>query len=663
MNHWLLFGGLGLVLTACGSLEDAARSSRPAGSAPLAAVPDAGAQTSFVIEIDGHSAGRGYFTRSQTTFNGRAALMTEIHQTFADARRPHADFIRIISDAATRESLFLTENLTVNGEQVTRTVTLGNHKAVFRTPGKENANFDLPVPEGALLAVTPEWILSRQPEADMRFTVPVVDRERREVRNQVVHITGTPQDGGAWRADISWEEGGNITRLSFDATGRMLSRLQDNVMLRTETDGGALASVRTEENAGVSVAAEIPEPAAPVNAVQVSFRLPAWDNFNTLVYRPLPVARWREYLLPCGYQKVINNELHLTKNAPTIGRADLPLAVPPEMEAFCRAGENIVPDDPAVGDRARAVVNKEIRVVPALALLAGWVYQNIALDSAANSGSPAVTLAERRASAEGHARLFASLARALKVPTRLCGGLLVQHENAVRHVWCEVLVNGQWLPIDTTVNRIGLPAGYILTEVEKDGNGILPGNFAMAVRDGGLGLEFVSAVKNYAVERGEAPMAFTLFPDSKKTYVAFHGNWLANLYWGFSVVKPEKWRGNLKLKEVTITSPDGQAVVKIEALDKVLPCTRSQLDMTLASLGSTLGGFKAISSDLVRFGARRNNAMFADFSVAQGTGRRRCQMYVIPMRGRTYRVSVWASSERFESLLKTFGEILSTVSL
>ena len=252
---------------------------------------------------------------------------------------------------------------------------------------------------------------------------------------------------------------------------------------------------------------------------------------------------------------------------------------------------------------------------------------------------------------------------AFRIPVRLCGGLLVQRDAAVRHVWSEANLNNQWLPIDTTVNRIGLPAGYLLTEVEENGSGVLSSRFAAAARSGGLGLEFVSATKNYAVSQGGEPLSFTLFPGAKKTYVAFHGNWLANLYWGFSIVKPEKWEGNLKLKEVTLKSQDGQAVVKVEALSASMPCTRSQLDIISASLNGNLPGFKVISGELVRFGTRRNNAMFLDFSVAQDGGRRRCQMYIIPLRGRSYRVSVWAASERFESFLGIFGDILATITL
>lgn len=403
-------------------------------------------------------------------------------------------------------------------------------------------------------------------------------------------------------------------------------------------------------------------PAGAAEAVPVSFKLPAWDNFNAMTFRLLPPEGWRPYLAPSGYQQLHDGEVRLTKNAPTVGKADLPVDVPADLAPFCRAGNGIMPEDAFIKERARAIIGKETRAVPALALLAGWVHQNLALDPASPHVSPLDAIRARRGDAAAHARVFASLARSLGVPVRLCGGLLVQRDAAVRHVWCEAGLNRQWLPIDPTVNRVGLPAGYLLTETEEDGSGVLSDKFAAAVRRG-LGLEFVSATKNYTVAQGEEPVAFTLFPDSKKTYVAFHGNWLANLYWGFAVVKPDQWKGDLKLKEVTLKSPDGQAVVKVEALSASMPCTRSQLDTISASLGAALPGFKVINSELVRFGARRNNAMFLDFSVSQDGGRRRCQMYVIPLRGRSCRVSVWAASERFEGYLGVFGNILSAIAL
>ena len=64
------------------------------------------------------------------------------------------------------------------------------------------------------------------------------------------------------------------------------------------------------------------------------------------------------------------------------------------------------------------------------------------------------TLKKRRGDHLAHSALFASLTRSLGIPTRSCVGLLLQRSNGIYHSWTEVWINGTWIPVDTTVNRV-----------------------------------------------------------------------------------------------------------------------------------------------------------------------------------------------------------------
>ncbi|GHS95050.1 hypothetical protein FACS1894139_16840 [Planctomycetales bacterium] len=660
---------LTLLLAACGDPTDAAREApnsrwvdriNPSDAARQRRVGLAeGARVYFVAEMDGRRFSSGYTTRTRSVYNGVPALVTETEQRYemlglSQQRLQQVDYRKVIANAATGESLYLTENVERDGAMETRTITIDRGRALFRTLDRPEQNSEMAVPSGVLFAVTPDWILAQKPQVGKKYSAAILDRSELQIVAEEVEIRdfGPTDVLGAslnvWTVDIRRGENSLPTRMIFTQDGALVSMQSDNLKMRIVPQPEATLDYVKMES---------------VRSMPVTFQLPAWDNFNALTYRPTPAEKWRE-LLPDDdrYQKFDGNELKLLKNTPAVGDATFPLAVPPELLPFCRRGENVYPDEREIADRAKDIVGGENRVLSAVAMLAGWVYQNIALDEFERDDSPLTTMQRRAGDAARQARLFASLARSLNLPTRLCGGLLIMRDNATRHVWCEVNINGRWLPVDPTVNRVGLPAGYVLTEVEQDGNGVLASPFAWAMRDGGIGLEFVSATKNYTAPDGKTA-TFELFPEVKKTYVAVEGNWIANLYWGFSIVKPENWRGNINLQSVTVASDGDEAVIKIEALNKVFPCTKAQLEMVVGSLQSALSGFKLLSSDLARFGARRNPAMYADFIALQEGARRRCQIYVIPLRGRSYRVMVWAPADDFEKWETVLKETLATISM
>lgn len=84
--------------------------------------------------------------------------------------------------------------------------------------------------------------------------------------------------------------------------------------------------------------------------------------------------------------------------------------------------------------------------------LLAWIEANIA-KAAVDTFSAVDVLRERRAECQGHAYLFAALARALGLPTRVVNGVVYMEEYGgfLYHSWNEVFVDGAgWRPVDPT---------------------------------------------------------------------------------------------------------------------------------------------------------------------------------------------------------------------
>jgi len=87
-----------------------------------------------------------------------------------------------------------------------------------------------------------------------------------------------------------------------------------------------------------------------------------------------------------------------------------------------------------------------------IAYILGWIDRNIAKE-AIDVFTAVDVLRGGRAECQGHAYLYAALARALGMPTRVVNGLVysAEHGGFLYHTWNETLVAGRgWQPVDPT---------------------------------------------------------------------------------------------------------------------------------------------------------------------------------------------------------------------
>jgi len=108
-----------------------------------------------------------------------------------------------------------------------------------------------------------------------------------------------------------------------------------------------------------------------------------------------------------------------------------------------------------------------------IARILAWMDANIAKE-AVDSFTAVDVLRERRAECQGHAYLFAALARALGIPARIVNGIVYspEHGGFLYHTWNEAWIAGRgWQPVDATFGQPRADATHLkLIEGEQPGD-------------------------------------------------------------------------------------------------------------------------------------------------------------------------------------------------
>jgi hypothetical protein len=125
---------------------------------------------------------------------------------------------------------------------------------------------------------------------------------------------------------------------------------------------------------------------------------------------------------------------------------------------------------------ARAATQGAADAESRIARLLAWIDANIAKE-AVDAFSAADVLRERRAECQGHAYLFAALARALGLPTRVVNGVVYspEHGGFLYHTWNEVwLERAGWRPVDATFGQAHADATHVALAVGESAAELAP---------------------------------------------------------------------------------------------------------------------------------------------------------------------------------------------
>ncbi len=662
----------------------------------------------YLIEYQGRMVEKGDFVRRIASFQRIPCIVIEEEKHLYDGGDEPIRSVKTRT-MTSLEGLAMQRSETVTkGESGSETITIGRGEAVFDATGCYGTPGVVPVPADTLFEINGEWLAGNRPRPGDTYFANVLDRSTRGVVATSVTIldrgpqpaSTDPNPPSVWLAEInSPGRPGILARYTSD--GRLVRMegggLVYHVVTREQYDAGKLPNVAgaglddptladsyagdgwnpvdTPDAGGsgglVGPGGDGGPPLARSQAgnafVGINDGVPAWDSFSWLLFRADPAYEWTGALQSSEYARINSNGAEATltavQNAPYVDpEAIFPVATPKELLPYLENREYIPASHPAVIDAAWVAVadvetkREETNVLKALSYVAGWINQSIALVPWQGYESSALdTLANRSGDSLGQARLFAAMARTLGVPTRVCQGFITHIGRAVNHCWAEAWVNGQWVPVDTTVSRVGLPAGYVLAERSGDA-GVFRRNFVDFMRRPGLGLTFRAAGRDMP-RGGEA----VLRVGDKRTYAVSEGDWLANLYWGFALRLPRGWRGDARLNSVEITSGDGRALARCEALEGDFEAGQAELDATVEGLRRELNRFRLYEANVVDFDHEgATPALYLDFTCLRDGETVRCRQYVIPRRQRAFRLSFWSPANRFEDYRFDFDRVLSS---
>ncbi|MFH1776407.1 MAG: transglutaminase-like domain-containing protein [Candidatus Omnitrophota bacterium] len=151
-----------------------------------------------------------------------------------------------------------------------------------------------------------------------------------------------------------------------------------------------------------------------------------------------------------------------TENIAGINVQTLPLSID-DQEEFSKylAGTPFIQtEEEQIRNLAREIVGEEKNSWRATVKLVEWVYQNIEKTPAISIPSALDVLKTRRGDCNEHTILFTALSRSIKIPTKICVGLVCLKEKFYYHAWPRVWVGG-WVSVDPTFGQLIADATHI----------------------------------------------------------------------------------------------------------------------------------------------------------------------------------------------------------
>ena len=120
------------------------------------------------------------------------------------------------------------------------------------------------------------------------------------------------------------------------------------------------------------------------------------------------------------------------------------------LDAYLKPAEYVESDAPEIVAQAKAIIGDEPNAAKAVGLLRDWVHQRITWQSNIGMIRSALDILKDPAGVcRDAAALYAALARAAGLPTRVCGGVVYYGDRFLGHAWNETWL-GDWVPVDCT---------------------------------------------------------------------------------------------------------------------------------------------------------------------------------------------------------------------
>jgi hypothetical protein len=154
-----------------------------------------------------------------------------------------------------------------------------------------------------------------------------------------------------------------------------------------------------------------------------------------------------------GRQKWSNGELVVVKESlQEISSAKIPVNSPP-LARDLQPSLLVQSDAAEMKEQASEIVGQERNGLQAVKMISFWVYQNLEKRPTLSIPNALAVYESRAGDCNEHSVLFAALARAAGIPTRIVTGLLYTEGRFYYHAWNEVFL-GEWIAVDSLMNQV-----------------------------------------------------------------------------------------------------------------------------------------------------------------------------------------------------------------
>jgi len=179
---------------------------------------------------------------------------------------------------------------------------------------------------------------------------------------------------------------------------------------------------------------------------------------------PLPpkdatVARYRLHFPEDAELDLSSDRQAYAENILTVTRENIPAASAPPNCAGAGSALASTPyvqaDAAEIKELSQSLTSQVNSDTDKVKILAAWVYDNLKKQSVIGLPDALTTLKTKTGDCNEHSSLFAALARAAGIPSRILSGVTGARDDAFfYHAWNEVCIGTQWVTVDTTTNQI-----------------------------------------------------------------------------------------------------------------------------------------------------------------------------------------------------------------
>jgi hypothetical protein len=290
--------------------------------------------------------------------------------------------------------------------------------------------------------------------ANAQYTYQVYDGETRSLQIVEQNVEGYESSdlfsGNAWRVRThmlgqnvsTWINDQGLPVFELSLNGVLISALESETMAKRYLASGVIN--KQDALLDFSRVAVSPPLANPRQTTRIEFELSGVPQNYSLPDDARQQCSRQNEILHCTIQTTVPVAASATASADDLAHS---LQIPTRHPAITSLAQSI------------AAQTSAHEAIPAMLQ---WIDVNIKKE-VSDSFSALDVLAQRKAECQGHSMLYAALARAQSIPTKIVNGLVYSehHQGFLYHTWAESLVNGHWIAVDPTFNQFPADATHI----------------------------------------------------------------------------------------------------------------------------------------------------------------------------------------------------------